>query len=225
MEIVLVRHAQPQWDIDGRGVDDPVLTDLGHRQAALLPHYFETHPVDHLFVSPLVRARQTAQPIIERFGLTPETLDWSAEITAPVWQGTPSEVIERAFAEQRERPLEEQWDALPGGESFRDFHARVTGGLVDLLARFDCIRTLGFPPLWHLPFDGPRIVLVAHSGTNAVILGHLLGIEPVPWEWERFVAFHASISVIRPMRIAGSATLSLFRFSDTSHLPEDLHTR
>lgn len=225
MEIVLVRHAQPQWEIDGRGVDDPVLTELGHAQAALVPQYFETRPIDHLFVSPLIRARQTAQPLIDAFGIEPETLDWSAEISAPVWQGTPSEVIERAFATQRARPLEEQWEAIPGGESFREFHERVTTGLTDLLARFDCIRTHGFPPLWHLPFDGPRIVLVAHSGTNAVILGHLLGIDPVPWEWERFVAFHASVSVLRPMHIAQSASLSLFRFSDTSHLPEAMHTR
>ena len=225
MELVLIRHAQPQWDIDGRGVDDPVLTELGHRQAALLPAYFETRPIDHLFVSPLVRAQQTAQPLIDAFGLRPETLDWSAEIAAPVWQGTPSEVIERAFAEQRNRPLDEQWEAIPGGESARDFHTRVVGGLTDLLARFDCVRTHGFPPLWQLSFDGPRIVLVAHSGTNAVSLGHLLGIDPVPWEWERFVAFHASISVVRPLHIAQSATLSLYRFSDTSHLPEELHTR
>lgn len=225
MEIVLVRHAQPQWEIDGHGVDDPVLTALGHEQAARLPSWFETRPIDHLFVSPLIRAQQTARPIIDACGIDPEVLDWSAEITAPVWQGTPSEVIERAFADQRARPLEEQWDAIPGGESVRDFHERVTGGLTDLLARFDCVRTHGFPPLWQLPFDGPRIVLVAHSGTNAVILGHLLGIDPVPWEWERFVAFHASISVVRPMHIARSASLSLFRFSDTGHLPEEMHTR
>lgn len=225
MEIVLVRHAQPEWVIDGRGVDDPVLTELGHQQAALLPQYFESRPIDHLFVSPLIRARQTAQPLIDAFGIEPETLDWAAEISAPVWQGTPMEVIEHAFATQRARPLEEQWEAIPGGESFREFHERVTDGLVDLLARFDCVRTLGFPPLWRVPFDGPRIVLVAHSGTNAVALGHLLGIDPVPWEWERFIAFHASISVLRPMHIAQAATLSLFRFSDTSHLPEDMHTR
>lgn len=225
MEIVLVRHAQPEWLIDGTGVDDPVLTPLGHEQAVRLPSWFVTRPIDHLFVSPLVRARQTAQPLIDTFGVEPEILDWAAEISAPVWQGTPSEVIERAFADQRRRPVEEQWEAIPGGESFRDFHLRITEGVTDLLARFDCIRTLGFPPLWRLPFDGPRIVLVAHSGTNAVILGHLLGIDPVPWEWERFVAFHASISVVRPMHIADSASLSLYRFSDTAHLPEDMHTR
>ena len=225
MELVFIRHGQPQWDIDGRGVDDPVLTDLGHRQSALLPKFFETRPIDHLFVSPLIRAQQTAAPVIDATGAEPETLPWLAEIRAPVWQGTPSEVIEQAFATQRGRPVEEQWEPIPGAESFRDFHTRVTDGLTDVLARFDCVRTLGFPPLWRLDHEGPRIVFVAHSGTNAVCLSHLLGIEPVPWEWERFVAFHASISVVKPMHIAETFSFSLFRFSNTEHMPEDMHTR
>ena len=33
MEIVLVRHAQPEWVRDGLNVVDPPLTPLGHRQA------------------------------------------------------------------------------------------------------------------------------------------------------------------------------------------------
>ncbi len=67
-------------------------------------------------------------------------------------------------------------------------------------------------------------MVVAHAGTDAVCLGHLLGIEPVPWEWERFVSFHASVSVVRTMPIAGAQSFSLFRFSDTGHLPPELQT-
>jgi probable phosphoglycerate mutase len=134
-------------------------------------------------------------------------------------------VIEKAFAEQRSRPLNEQWEAIPGAESFLEFHQRVVGGLTGFLADIGCTRSRGFPPLWKMNHEGPRIVFVAHSGANAVSLGHLLGIEPVPWEWERFVAFHGSISVVRPMHIASSLSFSLFRFSDTSHLPKELQTR
>ena len=104
MELIFIRHGQPQWELDGGGVDDPVLTDVGHRQAELLPSFFTDLPIDRLVVSPLIRAQQTAQPLIDAFGLEPETHNWIAEIRAPVWQGTPSEVIEKAFAEQRSRP-------------------------------------------------------------------------------------------------------------------------
>jgi len=225
MELIFIRHGQPQWEIDGGGVDDPVLTDIGRQQAELLPAFFADLPIDRLIVSPLKRAQQTAQPLVETYGLEPETHDWIAEIRAPVWQGTPSDVIERAFAEQRNRPLNEQWEAIPGAESFIEFHRRVVGGLTTFLHDIGCKRERNFPPLWKMNHEGPRIVFVAHSGANAVSLGHLLGIEPVPWEWERFVAFHGSISVVRPMHIASSLSFSLFRFSETGHLPAELHTR
>ncbi len=55
-------------------------------------------------------------------------------------------------------------------------------------------------------------------------LGYLLGIPPVPWEWERFVSYHASVSVVRPLAISGGHAFSLFRFSDVGHLPPDLQT-
>ena len=158
-------------------------------------------------------------------GLQPEVLGWMPEIASPGWPDTPAEVVQRVFAENRDRPLDEQWDGLPGGESFRDFHRRVTQGLDGLLGDLGVSRLSEFPPLWSLADPGPRVVLVAHAGTNAVCLGHLLGIEPVPWEWERFVSFHASVSVIRPMPISRAHSFSLFRFSDCSHLPAELQTR
>ena len=81
------------------------------------------------------------------------------------------------------------------------------------------------PALWHLEKPERRVVVVAHGGTNAVSLGFLLGIEPVPWEWERFVSFHASVSTIQPIEISGGHSFSLFRFSDIAHLPDALQTR
>jgi len=225
VELVFIRHGQPEWDRDGRAVQDPVLTAIGHTQAGHLGDSFLGRHVDRLLVSPLVRAQQTAAPVAEALGLEPETLDWLAEIASPAWDGTPSETVEAAFAEARAKPLDDQWDGLPGGESFRDFHRRVTGGLVRLLEELGCERLTGFPPLWRVEDSGPCVVIVAHGGTDAVCLGHLLGIDPVPWEWERFVSFHASVSVVRPMRIADAHSFSLFRFSDTSHLPGHLHTR
>jgi probable phosphoglycerate mutase len=134
-------------------------------------------------------------------------------------------VVEQTFRASRDRPLDEQWDGIPGGESFRAFHTRVTTGLGDLLDAQGAQRTSLHPPLWQLARPERRLAFVAHGGTNAVALGYLLGIEPVPWEWERFVAFHAAVSTIAPIEISGGHSFSLFRFSDTSHLPEELRTR
>ena len=225
MELVLIRHGQPAWDNDGRSVDDPGLTDLGHRQAAAVAARLAGTRVDRLLVSPLVRARQTAAPIAEAVGLDPEVQPWMAEIGNPTWEGTPTEEVERIFRDNRGRSIEEQWEGLPGGESFRAFHDRVTSGLRSFLDDAGAVQITDDPPQWRLVEPDRRFVLVAHAGTNAAALGHLLGVHPVPWEWERFVSFHASVTVLTPLEIAGGWAFSLLRFSDTEHLAADDQTR
>jgi broad specificity phosphatase PhoE len=57
--------------------------------------------------------------------------------------------------------------------------------------------------IWHSPSRPNilRLAVVAHGGTNAVTLTHLLGIAPVPWEWIRFETPLAAYSVVglRPL--------------------------
>jgi broad specificity phosphatase PhoE len=163
--------------------------------------------------------------LAEAVGVEPTVLPWLAEIAAPRWEGTPADVVEQAFAESRHRPLDEQWDGLPGGESFRAFHVRVTTGLRAMLDDEGAVQTADDPPLWKMTEPHRRLVIVAHSGTNATALGHLLGIPPVPWEWERFVTLHASVSQVEPIAIGGGHAFSLSRLSAVDHLPETDRTR
>lgn len=225
MELLFIRHGQPGWVRDGHGVNDPDLTELGIRQAELVARRLAGIEIDELFVSPLRRAHQTVAPLAEALGREPVQLDWLAEISAPNFEGTPIEQVERVFAESRARPIEEHWEGIPGGESFTAFHNRVTAGLDSLLTDLGAAPLHREPPLWRLGGHQRRIVVVAHAGTNSVALGHLLGIKPVPWEWERFVSYHASISTLEPFEVAGAQAFSLHRFADVSHLDLDLHTR
>jgi len=225
MELLFIRHGQPGWVRDGHGVNDPDLTELGQRQAELVARHLSGLRIDELFVSPLRRAHQTAAPLVEALGRTPVQLDWLAEISAPDFEGTPIEQVQRVFSESRARPIEEHWEGIPGGESFTDFHRRVTGGLDTLLTDLGAAPLHREPPLWRLGSQPRRVVIIAHAGTNSVALGHLLGIKPVPWEWERFVSYHASISTLEPLEVAGAQAFSLHRFADVSHLTGDLQTR
>lgn len=224
MELLFIRHGEPEWVRNGASIDDPDLTERGRQQAGLLAERLADLAVDRVFVSPLTRAQQTAAPIVAALRTQPVTLDWLAEIAAPRWEGTPAEAVERAFAESRARPVDEQWDGMPGGESFRDFHLRVSSGMRTTLEELGVRRTRDYPAIWELERPPHRIAIVAHGGTNSVALGTMLGIQPVPWEWERFVSFHASVSTVRHLEIGGAASFSLFRFADTAHLPERLQT-
>ena len=225
MEIILVRHAEPEWVRDGFSIDDPPLTERGHEQAALLAARLADEHFDEVYVSPLVRARQTAAPVLDLLG-RPELIDdWLEEIRNPIWQGTPSEKAEEVFAADRAQPSHLRWHGLPGGESVRDFVARIRQGAGLFLAERGVEPVPGELPVWTI--DGParRILVVAHAGTNSIAICHLLGLEPTPWEWDRFVLGHASVSRLEALQLGDGYTFSLTRLSDVEHLPPDLRTR
>ncbi len=225
MEIVLIRHGEPQWIRDGLNVVNPPLTERGHEQAQRLADRLAGEQFDEVLVSPLVRARQTAAPLLEALG-RPEAVDpWLEEIRDPVWHGTPAEKAAEAYAELRGRPAEERWHGLDGGESIRDFVARIRAGASSFLADRGVVRSEVELPVWRIAEPGARIALVAHAGTNSVTIGHLLGLQPTPWEWDRFVLGHTSVSRIEAMELEDGFTFTLTKLSDLEHLPAADRTR
>ncbi|MBY5161041.1 histidine phosphatase family protein [Salsipaludibacter albus] len=221
MELVLVRHAQPAWVVDGIGYNDPNLSELGRAQAEAVGLALADLEVDEFWVSPAARSQQTAEAIVGHHDVSVVTHDWALEIQLPTaWDEAPVEQVREHFATLGDRDRAGWWEATAphGGESFRDFHQRVTTGLEGQLAEHG-IKDAGEPDLWHVPDDDrQRICLVTHAGTNSVVVGHLLGVSPQPWEWERFSSAHASISVVQSRPIASAHLLRLRSFSETAHL-------
>src|ERR1700710_2922876 len=107
MEIVLVRHGQPEWIRDGLSVVDPPLTELGAEQAEQTGAVLAAESFDEVIVSPLQRARQTAAPLLRHHERTAVIELWLHETREPDWHGTPSELAAKAYAEERSRPAEE----------------------------------------------------------------------------------------------------------------------
>lgn len=227
MELLLVRHGQPRWvDDDDIAFNDPGLTPVGRAQALATAGALGTVAIDELISSTAVRARETAAPLADVLGVEPTVVDDLHELRMPpAWDGAPAKEIGEWFRTARRRDRHEWWQGAPGGEDFGSFHHRVTTCLEQLLDARGVRRhggEAGDADLWEVaPDDGRRFVVVAHAGTNSVILAHLLGLEPQPWEWERFSSNHASITVLRTTPIAGRAIWSLQRFSDCAHLPAE----
>ena len=199
LELVLVRHAEPDWETARQQGSDPGLTARGQRQAADLAEQLRHLPLAALYCSPLKRARETAAALAATQQLTANTVQDLAEIDVPLLLNASQSEVDAYFLAAAKRPFRDHWDGFPGGEPFRVFHARVTGAIGEVFAHYGVQPQIidGFPA-WsaRTRAETLRIGVVAHGGTNSVILTHLLGIPSVPWEWIRFETPLAAYSVV-----------------------------
>ncbi|MEL7372598.1 MAG: histidine phosphatase family protein, partial [Myxococcota bacterium] len=225
MEIWFARHAQPAWEKDGAAVLDPVLTELGARQADSLADRISKlkRVPTRLWRSTTRRAEATARPIEAKLGIKAEVFDWLDEVRLPPhWEGRPAETLSKHFYEAKTRSVTDWWRGIADGESFDDFHRRVTIQLERKLADGGMTpRPTSIAPLWDGIDKKEVLLIVGHAGTNSVALGHLLGLRPVPWQWERMGLKHASLSRLRAVPIADGFIFGLSEHSDVAHLPED----
>jgi broad specificity phosphatase PhoE len=219
LSLTLLRHGEPDWFPGEQPVEDAALTARGRAQAEAAARALAEERIDAIYVSPLRRAQETASPLVAATGLPATTVGALAEIGIDAPGATQSEV-DAFFLQAMRRPLHEHWEGWPRGESFRDFHARVSSGLADILARHGVRATKqGDFTVWSQPPRRQAIVIVAHGGTNAVLLAHLLDLAPVPWEWMRFESELAAYSVLkaRPLGLEGSVW-SLVNFNEVDPL-------
>ena len=70
-KLYAVRHGETQWNAENRvcGRTDLPLTPAGLRQAAHTAELLAGLPIERIYSSPMLRARQTAQAAADRLGL------------------------------------------------------------------------------------------------------------------------------------------------------------
>jgi len=214
VELVLMRHGEPDWERKGE-TGDPGLTPLGRAQAARSATALEA-PIHSIYCSPLSRARETADEVSAVHQLAPQVKDGLEEIQSPPLRSLTQTEVDSYFTAAARRPLQDWWNGFPGGEPFKDFHSRVTGAIESVLALHGIRpRASGEFTVWSSPARGQalRIVVVGHGGANAVMLTHLLGLPPVPWEWLRFETPLAALTTVSLRGIGDERYLwSLQRF-------------
>jgi broad specificity phosphatase PhoE len=156
--VLLARHGETDDNVAPlrfQGFTDTPLNDTGRRQAAELAEKVaaRAEPVVSLWSSDLSRARETAEIVGRRIGLTP-TLDARLrEGARGRWEGHRFEEIKRTEPE-RYAAWQRAGDGFrfPGGESLLDQQLRVTQALREIHAG-----------------PGPALV-VCHGGSIRVML-------------------------------------------------------
>ena len=139
-------------DLPARDVDVP-LSDAGHQQAVALGRHLAglPEPPSALWVSPYLRARQTAQVALEAAGLDlPTTVDERLrEREFGVLDGLTRQGIRSLHPEEAERraAIGKFYHRPAGGESWTDVLLRLRGALTDLA----------------VAAHGERVLLVAHQ--------------------------------------------------------------
>jgi len=227
VEIVIIRHAQPEWVKDGFSVDNPPLTELGFQQAEALAKELRDEHFDEILVSPLVRTQQTATPILQALGRELVIEPWLEEIRNPIWHGTPQERAEAAWKAEKSKASHERWTGIEGGEPVSEFVDRINLGVSLFLAERGISRSNNELPVWETneSFDeSKKIALICHAGTGSVSLCHMLGFPATPWEWERLVIGHATINRISTLSLADGITFGLTQLSGNHHLLPEMRT-
>ena len=199
--LYLIRHGESTWNQAGRvqGWGDPVLSRRGLAQAAALAHRFRRDPPHRIYVSPLRRARQTAQPVAEITGLPVQPVADLREVGLGRWEGRPVAQLRR-----RHPALYHAWlhtpsrAQIPEGEGIPVFRRRVLGAFRGILEEAD---------------HGAMVALVTHGGVIRVILAHVLGIPFDPLM--RGISL-GNTSVTRITRTRGRLAITVL--NDTAHL-------
>ena len=77
MRILFIRHGDPDYIND-------TLTKKGHREAKLLAERAADLNLGSCYVSPLGRAKDTAQYCLDKVGKTAQTVEWLREFPARI---------------------------------------------------------------------------------------------------------------------------------------------
>ncbi len=133
MEIILVRHALPVRIELETGIADPELSTEGHEQSKKMAAYLASESIDAVYASPLRRARETAQPLIEKLGIQFEICEGVAEFDRNSNEYVPIEELRATNDPRWQKLMQGEWDETADSpEVFRD---RVISSINELIER------------------------------------------------------------------------------------------
>lgn len=173
MQLYFIRHGQSEANVlnefSNRGEKHP-LTEVGVRQVSTLAERLASHGIDHVFSSPILRARQSAEILAGALGV-----EWSQTAALVEYDVGTYEGRSDPEAWAHHWQVADEWlrfgrwkQRLPEGESFEDIAARFVP-LVD-----------GFRG----ESGDRRYVLLGHGGLYRLMLPLVLANVDFSWAHE-----------------------------------------
>jgi probable phosphoglycerate mutase len=136
--LILIRHGQTDWNVEGRyqGQVDIPLNEHGREQAAQIARALSGANLAAIYASDLARAGETAKALAEAAGLQVRVDPRLREINQGRWEGRLFDEIRAEYPEElkrrRENPLA---FAPPGGETVGQVKERVLAAIADVVHR------------------------------------------------------------------------------------------
>ena len=163
--VYLVRHGSVVGAETRRFIGhlDVPLSPLGERQIAAVAEHLSATALDAVYSSDLVRTRRSAAIIAEPHGLVPIERSALREFAMGRWEGLTGEEIRALDADAHST-----WMAdiagyqFPDGENLAQLSARAWPAFEEIVAAH----------------PGGALAIVAHGGTNRVLLCRALGVAP-----------------------------------------------
>jgi 2,3-bisphosphoglycerate-dependent phosphoglycerate mutase len=200
---VLVRHGASQPAVPGEpfplldGHGDPALAPEGEVQAIHVAERLAIEPLTGLFVTPLRRTGQTAEPLATVIGIEPVVVPELREVFLGDWDGGEFRVrMAEGDPIAIQAVVEERWDVIPGAETMESFADRVRAGIEGVAAA-----------------AGPDVTVAAfvHGGVIGEACRQATESRP-------FAFVHADNGSLTRLVILPGARWLLRSFNDTAHL-------
>ena len=198
MRLLLARHGQSEWNRVRRfqGANDVGLSDVGRAQAEALGRAVRSgYRVAVAYVSPMRRARETAEIALAGTAIARVPLEDLRELSLGEWEGRTVDEVRALEGDPYRAWVRAPLDCPPpGGEALPEVSTRVRRAVDQIGARHR---------------NGDDVLVVAHGGVISVYLCHLLGVSfNALW---RLRIDNGSLSIAEPPR--------LVCVNDTAHLP------
>lgn len=200
----LIRHGEVNEEYHQvfGGSIDMELSPLGHRQSFQLAEFLKKRSFDRIYCSPMIRVRQTAEPLLKGLTKKAEVIDDLCEVDFGVWTGYKWYEIEDKFGKSAiDWLVHLQNEDIPEAEPINLYKMRIENSLDKILK----------------DGDGGDILVFCHGGVIRMLLSLLLK-EPFA-TMDRFEVDYASLTVLEV--IGNRVELTLHNFAPWKWLDFD----